>query len=147
VAVSNIATSIFAGLVIFSIIGFLAKELDVEVDHVVDQGAGLAFIVYPEVVTRLPISPVWSVLFFLMLLTLGLDSQFALMETVTTAILDKFPKLRHKKFWVVLTVAIVGYLGGLGFTTRVGFDRKSPSTVPQFCSSVFFSRAACTGSS
>lgn len=75
VAFCNIATSFFAGLVIFSIIGFLAHELNVEVEKVVDQGAGLAFIVYPEVVTRLPVSPVWSVLFFVMLLTLGLDSQ------------------------------------------------------------------------
>ncbi|XP_037918246.1 sodium- and chloride-dependent glycine transporter 1 [Hermetia illucens] len=120
VAVSNIATSFFAGLVIFSIIGFLAHELDVEVKKVVDQGAGLAFIVYPEVVTRLPVSPVWSVLFFVMLLTLGLDSQFALMETVTTAILDKFPALRQYKFWVVLAVSIFGYVGGLGFTTNSG---------------------------
>lgn len=74
-AVCNIGTSFFAGLVIFSIIGFLAHELDVEVEKVVDQGAGLAFIVYPEVVTRLPVAPVWAVLFFVMLLTLGLDSQ------------------------------------------------------------------------
>ncbi|XP_051861284.1 sodium- and chloride-dependent glycine transporter 2 isoform X2 [Drosophila albomicans] len=122
VAFCNIATSFFAGLVIFSIIGFLAHELDVEVKKVVDQGAGLAFIVYPEVVTRLPISPVWSVLFFVMLLTLGLDSQFALMETVTTAILDKFPNLRQYKTWVVLFVGIFGYVGGLGFTTNVSRD-------------------------
>ncbi|XP_055380801.1 sodium- and chloride-dependent glycine transporter 1 [Condylostylus longicornis] len=120
VAVSNILTSFFAGLVIFSIIGFLAHELDVEVEKVVDQGAGLAFIVYPEVVTRLPISPVWSVLFFVMLLTLGLDSQFALMETVITAVLDKFPNLRQYKVWVVLSVALFGYCGGLGFTTNSG---------------------------
>ncbi|PZC81999.1 sodium- and chloride-dependent glycine transporter 1 isoform X2 [Helicoverpa armigera] len=120
VAVSNIATSFFAGLVIFSVIGFLAHELNVEVDRVVDQGAGLAFIVYPEVVTRLPVSPLWSILFFVMLLTLGLDSQFALMETVTTAILDRFPNFRQKKVWVVLTVAVFGYLGGLIFTTNSG---------------------------
>ncbi|KAH8280224.1 hypothetical protein KR018_000077, partial [Drosophila ironensis] len=120
VAFCNIATSFFAGLVIFSIIGFLAHELNVDVEKVVDQGAGLAFIVYPEVVTRLPISPVWAVLFFVMLLTLGLDSQFALMETVTTAILDRFPNLRQYKIWVVLSVAIFGYIGGLGFTTNSG---------------------------
>lgn len=49
VAISNIGTSFFAGLVIFSVIGFLAHELDVPVASVVDEGAGLAFIVYPEV--------------------------------------------------------------------------------------------------
>lgn len=49
VAVSNIGTSFFAGLVIFSIIGFLAHESEKPVAKVVDQGAGLAFIVYPEV--------------------------------------------------------------------------------------------------
>ncbi|KAK2168161.1 hypothetical protein LSH36_20g15015 [Paralvinella palmiformis] len=78
-------------------------------------GAGLAFIVYPEVVTRLPVSPLWSFMFFLMLLTLGLDSQFALMETVTTATLDRFPNLREKKVWVVLGMSIIGYCGGLTF--------------------------------
>lgn len=49
-AISNIATSFFAGLVIFSVIGFLAHELDVPVASVVDEGPGLAFIVYPEVI-------------------------------------------------------------------------------------------------
>lgn len=41
------------------------------------------------------------------------------METVTTAILDRFPNFRQKKVWVVLMVAIFGYLGGLIFTTNV----------------------------
>lgn len=68
---------------------------------------------------RLPVAPVWSLLFFIMLLTLGLDSQFALMETVTTAILDGAPALRSHKVWVVLGVAVVGYAGGIIFTTNV----------------------------
>ncbi|KYQ55298.1 Sodium- and chloride-dependent glycine transporter 2 [Trachymyrmex zeteki] len=120
VAISNIGTSFFAGLVIFSVIGFLAHELDVPVASVVDEGAGLAFIVYPEIVARLPVAPIWSLLFFLMLLTLGLDSQFALMETVITAILDGVPSLRSYKVWVVLGVAVFGYAGGVIFTTNAG---------------------------
>lgn len=47
------------------------------------------------------------------------------METVTTAILDKFANLRSHKFWVVLIVAVLGYLGGLGFTTNVSFFKEA----------------------
>lgn len=65
-----------------------------------------------------------------MLLTLGLDSQFALMETVTTAILDGIPALRSYKIWVVLGVAVVGYGGGIIFTTNVSF--KSNRCVTRF---------------
>lgn len=72
-----------------------------------------------KVVARLPVAPIWSLLFFVMLLTLGLDSQFALMETVTTAILDGIPALRNFKTWVVLGVSILGYAGGIIFTTNV----------------------------
>lgn len=118
--VANAGTSIFSGFVVFSIIGYLAHELELPVKDVVEHGVGLAFMVYPEVVSRLPIAPLWSFLFFVMLITLGLDSQFALLETVQTAVLDRFPSLRDHKVVILMLLSTIGYAGGIIFTTQSG---------------------------
>ncbi|XP_064626053.1 sodium- and chloride-dependent glycine transporter 1-like isoform X2 [Lineus longissimus] len=121
VSLGNCLTSIFAGFVIFSFLGYLAKELNTTVDNVAQSGAGLAFVVYPDAVTRMPISPLWAILFFVMLITLGLDSQFTLMETVVTALIDRFPdKLRKRKTWVILVLSLVLFVLGLLLCTNGG---------------------------
>eukprot|EP00092_Neocalanus_flemingeri_P075448 GFUD01093460.1.p1 GENE.GFUD01093460.1~~GFUD01093460.1.p1 ORF type:complete len:649 (+),score=144.83 GFUD01093460.1:184-2130(+) len=120
IAFANCGTSIFAGFVIFSIIGFMAKQAALPVEEVIKGGTGLAFIAYPEAVTQMPFPQIWSFLFFGMLITLGLDSQFTMTETVTTAIMDQYPNLRAHKGKVVIFASIIGFILGLTMCTRGG---------------------------
>lgn len=121
VSIGNCLTSFFAGFVIFSFLGFLAKEMEQEVEDVASSGIGLAFTVYTFAVTKMPVEGLWAVLFFLMLITLGLDSEFALIETVTTSIIDQWETaLRPKKTWVILLTCFVLFLFGLPLCCNAG---------------------------
>ncbi|CAG0879633.1 unnamed protein product [Cyprideis torosa] len=121
VSFGNCLTSFFAGFVIFGIVGFMAHSLGVPVKEVVANGPGLAFIAYPEAVARLPLSPLWAVLFFVMLLTLGLGTQFTIMETVVTTIQDLFPSLLRRYHLLTLaTCCTVMYLLGLSMCSEAG---------------------------
>uniref|UniRef100_A0A3Q1JKP2 Transporter n=1 Tax=Anabas testudineus TaxID=64144 RepID=A0A3Q1JKP2_ANATE len=121
VTCTNSATSIFAGFVIFSVIGFMAHELKVPIERVADEGPGIAFVVYPEALTRLPLSPFWAIIFFLMLLTLGLDTMFATIETIVTSVSDEFPKyLRKHKPLFTLVCCVAFFILGFPMITENG---------------------------
>jgi len=117
----NTFTSFFSATVIFSILGFMAHAKGVEVGDVVTSGPGLAFLVYPEVVLMISPSPLWAVLFFVMLLTLGIDSQFAGVESLITGLIDNWPEtLRpHRKKFTALMCVFMCILG-LPMITRGG---------------------------
>lgn len=52
------------------------------------EGTGLAFIVFTEAITKMPGSPAWSVLFFVMLLCLGISTLFGNIEGVVVPLKD-----------------------------------------------------------
>ncbi|XP_043200249.1 sodium- and chloride-dependent taurine transporter-like [Amphibalanus amphitrite] len=122
-SVVNSCTSLFAGFVVFSVLGFMATEQGVTVDVVAKSGPGLAFIAYPKAVSLMPLAPLWSILFFVMLLTLGLDSQFVAVEGFVTAIVDLYPQYlrvgRRREIFILVT-SLVGFLLGLFHVTNGG---------------------------
>jgi len=110
ISILDFVTSIIASIVIFSILGELSLKLNVPIKEVVQGGQGLAFVAYPEAISLLPLPQLWAVLFFFMLYTLGLDSEFALLETVLTGFYDMFPKTRRYKTWLTLGACVVCFL-------------------------------------
>ncbi|XP_048251435.1 sodium- and chloride-dependent GABA transporter 3-like [Haliotis rufescens] len=113
-------TSLLAGLVIFSILGFMAHEADVPITAVSSSGPGLGFVTYPEALAQLPVPQLWSFLFFVMLIFLVLDSLFSTVETVIAVILDEYPFLLKWRIFVNLGYCTVSFLVGIIFTTEGG---------------------------
>lgn len=121
VCVVNCATSVFAGFAIFSVLGHMAHVQDKPVSEVAQSGFGLAFIAYPEAIAQLPWAPLWSTLFFFMLLTVGLDTQFAAVEGILTSLMDQFPKyLQSKRLLLTTGVCLLLFLLGLVCVTQAG---------------------------
>ncbi|VDN98957.1 unnamed protein product [Rodentolepis nana] len=115
-------TSIFGGFAVFPIVGHMAYQMgSTNVSALMNTGPGLAFIVYPEALAQIPGAPIFTVCFFAMLFTLGLDSQFATLETMTSGFMDRFPNTigRHKTLFTLI-VCIVQFFLGFVLVTRAG---------------------------
>jgi len=121
VAIINCGTSIFAGFVIFSMLGYMAFVTNQNVEDVTQSGPGLVFVVYPEGIARMEGAPIWAFLFFFMLISLGLDSQFAMFEVVISSIVDEFPTyLRPRRVKFTFVCHVLGFLLGLPMVTYGG---------------------------
>ncbi|XP_067408254.1 orphan sodium- and chloride-dependent neurotransmitter transporter NTT5 [Emydura macquarii macquarii] len=84
------------------------------------EGTGLAFITFTEAMSLFPASPFWSVLFFLMLLNLGLSTMLGNMQGILTPLLDHFPRLQRRRTLFTVLCCAGGFLLGLLFVQRSG---------------------------
>ncbi|XP_063905609.1 sodium-dependent neutral amino acid transporter B(0)AT3 isoform X2 [Zophobas morio] len=93
----------------------LAAELDGAA-----QGTGLAFIVFTQAIVELPGAPFWAVIFFMMLLSLGIGSQIGILEGMLCTIFDIELLKRIRKQYITAFVCVVCFFIGLIFTTGAG---------------------------
>lgn len=98
---------------VFAVLGFLAKRMNVEIDDVMKTGPALSFVTYPEAVLHMPFPQVWAVLFFLMMFVLGIGSQLGGIEAINTSIIDKWPHLRKNQWRVTAGTCIACFIAGL----------------------------------
>ncbi|KAH7731788.1 sodium-dependent dopamine transporter-like [Aphelenchoides avenae] len=93
----NCCTSFLSGFVIFSVLGYMSCKSGKPIHEVAQEGPGLVFVVYPEALSTMPGASLWSIIFFLMLLTLGLDSSFGGSEAIITGLGDEFPIIKRNR--------------------------------------------------
>ncbi|XP_072279056.1 sodium-dependent noradrenaline transporter [Pyxicephalus adspersus] len=116
----NCVTSFISGFAIFSILGYMAQKNNVKIEDVATEGPGLVFIIYPEAISTLRGSTFWAVVFFIMLLTLGIDSAMGGMEAVITGLADDIAIFKKNRKLFTFLVALITFLLALLCITNGG---------------------------
>ncbi|XP_067021529.1 sodium- and chloride-dependent transporter XTRP3-like isoform X1 [Acropora muricata] len=141
ISLTDSFTSVFAAVVVFSMLGFKAhnsydeclalyggvnntnlpsgvtlQEKCHNLTHWLSesfQGPGLTFIAFTEAILKLPLSPAWSVLLFCMLLSLGLGSMFGILEGALNSLHEQKLIPLRKELLTGLTCCVCMAVGAL----------------------------------
>ena len=103
----NCGFSILAGIMIFSVLGYMAQEQAKPITEVVSAGVGLAFVTLPAAINLLPIPYILGPVFFLALTVAGLSSHISITEAVTSAFIDKLNWSRKKAANIIVGTGVV----------------------------------------
>lgn len=122
IGLADIATSFIAGIAVFATLGAMSLATaqagqPVGVREVADHGPSLAFVAFPYALAQLPYSAWFGAVFFIALLTLGIDSAFSITESVLASLVDKTGWSRNK---TLIGLSVVGLALGLVYCTRGG---------------------------
>ncbi len=116
IAFSDMAISVLSGIVMFSTMGGTGM-----LDKITASGIGTAFIVYPQAIVNLTdigwFNAVFGAIFYLMLITLAIDSAFSIVEGISAAVSDKF-HFKPKK--VTLAICLIAGVISIIFITQAG---------------------------
>uniref|UniRef100_A0A915BNF2 Transporter n=1 Tax=Parascaris univalens TaxID=6257 RepID=A0A915BNF2_PARUN len=123
VVVINTFTSVLAGMVIFSFVGFLAQSQNQPINAILQHDSlYIAFTVYPGVTSFMDMmGPMWAALFFAMLTISALDAEFAWLEMIISSVMKQFGQAnRRVEIRLVVGLCLFCFVCGLPLTTRGG---------------------------
>lgn len=86
---ANSSFEILAGIAVFATLGFMAAQAGVGVSEVSESGVGLAFVVFPQIISEMPGGAFFGVLFFASLVLAGFTSLISIVQVVVSAVEDR----------------------------------------------------------
>lgn len=116
VAFASLLVAVMMGLIIFPAV----KSFGLEGENL--RGATLVFVTLPEIFARLPLSALWSTLFFILLFVAALTSSVSIAEVTVATLADRF-KMRRRTAVIVtmLPLVVLSSLCALSFGSLAGF--------------------------
>jgi neurotransmitter:Na+ symporter, NSS family len=113
ISFADAGTSFLAGFTVFSIVGYLSASQGIAINNLGIGGPTLTFITYPTAISLLPIAATFfGMIFYLALLTFGIDSAFSMVEPMASSIQAK---------WNISKAHITAILCIIGFSISIFF--------------------------
>jgi len=105
---ADAGTSFFAGFTVFSIVGYLAASQEIGIQNLGIAGPELIFITYPTAISLLPAAAaLFGIVFYLALLTFGIDSAFSMIEPMTHSIHQKWNLSKTKSTAILCSIGVL----------------------------------------
>jgi len=120
VALADAGTSFLAGFTVFSVVGYLSFQHGTGIEALGTQigGPNLVFITYPTAISLLPFAAMFfGLIFFIALLTFGIDSAFSMIEPISASANNKWRLSKAKATGIM---CILGFFLSLIFATGGG---------------------------
>ena len=117
-ALADGGTAFLAGFAVFSVLGYLSYSTGMDMESIAGGGIGLAFITYPTAISKLPVAAsFFGAIFFIALLTFGIDSAFSMVESMTAGVEEKWGISKQKATFII---CLFGFLLGIFLTAGGG---------------------------
>jgi SNF family Na+-dependent transporter len=84
----TICTHFMMAAVVFGFLGYYTEYTGIAFEDLAISGPDLIFITYPQILQTLPFSNLWCIMFFLILILLGIDTQFATVDVIIYFVKD-----------------------------------------------------------
>ncbi|NLO71111.1 MAG: sodium-dependent transporter [Porphyromonadaceae bacterium] len=107
VSILDTGVALLAGITIFPAAFALAQNSETITSELIAGGPGLLFITLPNLFNQMPLSIVWSTIFFVLLAIAALTSTISLMEVVTAYIHEEFNLSRFRSVLIVTIVILL----------------------------------------